>query len=229
MLNKYVQHREEERESIKRQKEIAEMFSDSNFSSDARYTKDTFIEGKCIIRSNANIKDSKIGFGTLIGFNSDLYNSKIGRFCSIASNVKICPFTHPSDFVSTNVSFYNTINTNVPFGKSKTDVKESLTTPDGYFTEIGNDVWIGEDVLIKGGVKIGDGAIIGMRALVTKDVPPYAIVGGVPAKIIRNRFDEKTVDALLKIQWWNWPVDLIDERREDFADIESFIKKYSNR
>lgn len=69
---------------------------------------------------------------------------------------------------------------------------------------IGNDVWIGYDAVVMAGVHIGDGAIIGTRAVVTKDVPPYAIVGGVPAKIIRMRFDSETVSQLLELQWWNW-------------------------
>ena len=69
---------------------------------------------------------------------------------------------------------------------------------------IGNDVWIGYEAVILSGVTIGDGAIIGTRAVVTKDVPPYTIVGGVPAKSIRKRFDEKVIEALLKIKWWDW-------------------------
>lgn len=72
------------------------------------------------------------------------------------------------------------------------------------FEQIGNDVWIGYEAVIFAGVKIGDGAIIGTRAVVTKDVPPYTVVGGVPAKPIKKRFDDKTIDTLLDIQWWNW-------------------------
>ena len=74
---------------------------------------------------------------------------------------------------------------------------------------IGNDVWIGYEAVIMSGVTIGDGAIVGTRAVVTKDVPPYAIVGGVPAKIIRKRFDDKTIGTLLRLQWWNWPPEKI--------------------
>lgn len=74
---------------------------------------------------------------------------------------------------------------------------------------IGNDVWIGYEAVIMSGVTIGDGAIVGTRSVVTKDVPPYAIVGGVPAKIIRKRFDDKTISTLLRLQWWNWPPEKI--------------------
>ncbi|MDH6342506.1 acetyltransferase-like isoleucine patch superfamily enzyme [Parabacteroides sp. PFB2-12] len=76
---------------------------------------------------------------------------------------------------------------------------------------IGNDVWVGYEAVIMAGVHIGDGAIIGTRAVVTKDVPPYTIVGGVPAREIRKRFDEATISKLLKLQWWDWPVDKIQE------------------
>ena len=74
---------------------------------------------------------------------------------------------------------------------------------------IGNDVWIGYDAVIMSGVKIGDGAIIGTRAAVTKDVPPYTIVGGIPAKVIRKRFSNDTISKLLEIKWWDWPAEKI--------------------
>jgi virginiamycin A acetyltransferase len=74
---------------------------------------------------------------------------------------------------------------------------------------VGNDVWIGYEAVILSGVKIGNGAIIGTRAVVTKDVPPYTIVGGIPARPIKKRFDEETIEALQKIEWWNWPFEKI--------------------
>ena len=79
-------------------------------------------------------------------------------------------------------------------------------------TVVGNDVWIGYEAVILAGVKIGDGAIIGARAVVTKDVPPYTIVGGVPAKFIRKRFSDEVIDALLRLKWWELPPDRILER-----------------
>ena len=79
---------------------------------------------------------------------------------------------------------------------------------------IGNDVWIGYEAVIMSGVTIGDGAIIGTRAVVTKDVPPYAIVGGSPARVLKKRFSDDIIDKLLKIKWWNWPVEKITRNLE---------------
>lgn len=99
---------------------------------------------------------------------------------------------------------------------------------DSYGTvEIGNDVYMGVGVTIIGNVKIGDGAVVGAKAVVTKDVEPYSVVVGAPARRVRYRFEKKTRDALLRIKWWNWDDNKILERLEDFYDIKKFVKKYS--
>ena len=107
----------------------------------------------------------------------------------------------------------------------KSKFKEFLTV-DNRYVIIGNDVWIGEGVTIKGGIKIGDGAIIAMNSCVTKDVPPYAIVGGVPAKIIRYRFTDEQIRLLLDFQWWNKPIDWIQLHADEFENISDFINKH---
>ena len=92
---------------------------------------------------------------------------------------------------------------------------------------IGNDVWIGTNATILPGVNVGDGAVIGTEAVVTKDVPPYAIVGGNPAKIIKYRFDEETIAKLLQIKWWDLSHKMIIENIDQFFDVEDYINQFN--
>ena len=209
------------------QRVLKTRFVNSVVSSSCLYNNETSLEGENIIRDRVDIRSSSVGKCSYICGGSNLPNCNIGAFCSISSGVHIQPWTHPITFVSTYPGFFDTCN-NLPFGKGEKEFDESLICDDGHFTIIGNDVWIGENVTIKGGVKIGDGAIIGMNSLVTKDVPPYAIVGGNPAKIIRYRFDEDTIHKLLEIKWWDWPLEVIKERRELFTDINRFIELFGS-
>lgn len=131
----------------------------------------------------------------------------IGKFCSIACGAKFI-------FTSANHTL-NSLST-YPFPLfweewqlNKADVCQAWDNRGDII--IGNDVWIGYEAVIMSGVTIGDGAIIGTRAVVTKDVPPYTIVGGVPAKPIRLRFPQDVIDQLLHLQWWNWPLDKIQQ------------------
>lgn len=127
----------------------------------------------------------------------------IGRFCSIACGAKFM-------FTSGNHSMQSLANYTFPifFDEWGLDAKDICDAWDNKGdTVIGNDVWIGYEAVIMPGVKIGDGAVIGTRALVTKDVPPYTIVGGVPAKPICRRFDDATVEKLEALRWWDWDED----------------------
>lgn len=92
-------------------------------------------------------------------------------------------------------------------------------------TTIGNDVWIGWGVLIKGGVTIGNGAVIGARSVVTKDVPPYAVVAGVPAKVIKYRFEQEKIDLLQQLQWWDWDIDQIYENLDRLRNFDPTLLK----
>lgn len=125
---------------------------------------------------------------------------KIGKFCSIACGTKFL-------FTSANhaLGSLSTYTFPIFFEEWGLDAKNIRSAWDNKGDiVIGNDVWIGYEAVILSGVTIGDGAIIGTRAVVTKDVPPYTIVGGVPAKPIRRRFDDETVDELLRLRWWDW-------------------------
>lgn len=185
----------------------------------------TVFEGANVMHKNVCVSSAHVGYGTYIGENSSLPNCHIGRFCSIASNVKVVTATHPtSKFVSTSPMFFSTLKQSGKTFCKKNKFNEFLKVDDRYLI-IGNDVWIGEGVTIKGGVRIGDGAIVAMNACVTKDVPPYAIVGGVPAKIIRYRFTDEQIKFLLEFKWWNKSLDWIEKHAEIFVDIETFIGK----
>ncbi|MCI7644059.1 MAG: CatB-related O-acetyltransferase [Lentisphaeria bacterium] len=134
-------------------------------------------------------------------------NLKIGKFCSVAAGAKFI-------FNAANHTLHSLSTYPFPIVNQQWGVP-GLKTTDAWDNHgdivIGNDVWIGFDALVMAGVTIGDGAIIGARVVVTKDVEPYAIVGGVPAKLIRRRFDMATITELLKLQWWNWPPEKIKQ------------------
>lgn len=145
----------------------------------------------------------------------------IGKFCSIACGAKFL-------FNSANHSLASLSTYPFPlfveeWGLEWENVTEAWDNKGDIV--IGNDVWIGYEAVILAGVTVGDGAIIGTRALVTKDVPPYTIVGGVPAKPIRKRFDEETIEKLLRVKWWNWPEEKIKENLDTIQSghIKEFL------
>jgi len=169
------------------------------------------------IYPQALISNSKIGKFTYVCPNTNIINTKVGSFCSIASGVRCGGGFHPSrDFISTNPIFYSTL--------GQTNI---VVTDKDYFEElkpieIGHDVWIGTNAIILDGVKIGTGAIIGAGAVVTKDVEPYAIVGGIPAKLIRYRFDREQINKLLnEIKWWEHDLEWIQKNYKLMHNISN--------
>ena len=145
----------------------------------------------------AEIINSKIGNYSYVGKRSILYNTTIGNYCSIANDVRICLGKHPVTFFSTNPflfdeSFYNY------YKNSNEKIKNSI----GKVT-IENDVWIGANVTIVDNVTIGTGAVVAAGSVVTKNVKPYSIIGGVPAKIIKYRFSKNVINQISKTKWYN--------------------------
>lgn len=147
-------------------------------------------------------------------------NVKVGKFCSIGPNVTIGLGNHNYKFITTHPILYNSNYKFIIKNHNLPDKKEE--------TIIGNDVWIGANSNIKRGIKIGNGVVVAMNSVVTKDIPDYAIVAGVPAKIIKYRFDKKQIEELLKIQWWNNDENIIKKQVNFFYSIDEFINKYNS-
>lgn len=140
----------------------------------------------------------------------------IGKYCSVADGVRFVFGEHRLDHIS---SFPFKA---ICFG----DEPHAEALSKGHIV-VGNDVWIGVNAVILSGNRIGHGAVVAAGAVVTRDVPPYAVVGGVPAQILRYRFSPERIDALLEIQWWDWPLEKIRENLSLFyGDADAFIQKH---
>lgn len=162
----------------------------------------------------------KIGKYSFVGINSyvDKSTESIGSFCSIAMNAKISLQNHPHEWISTHPFTYR---------KKYGFVPENIDI-DGVNTKktiIGNDVWIGASVTILAGVSVGDGAIIGANSLVTKDIEPYSIVSGTPARHIRYRFEADMITKIQQSQWWNWDDKKIQANLSKFRNTKEFLKE----
>lgn len=173
------------------------------------------------IGDNCHCMNSIIGDHSYLNSSTNLVNVTIGKFCSIATNVKIGMGSHPTHLVSTHPAFYSN-------NKAFETFSDNMQYDEYKNTIIGNDVWIGDDVTIVGGIVIGDGSIIATGAVVTKDIPPYAIYGGVPAKLIKFRFDQLTIEQLLKIKWWEKDIAWIRKNYRLFLNMEDFIKIFED-
>jgi len=194
--------------------------------SGAIFSHRTVFEGRSRIHRNTVVSDSFIGVGTYIAPNSKLIKTKIGRFCSIGSNVQSYIGRHPAtEYVSTHPAFFST-KKQAGFTfvcEDRFEEHRYLDQGRRYVVEIGCDVWIGNNVMIMDGVRIGDGAVIGAGAVVTRDIEPYSIVGGIPAKIIKYRFDKQTIGRLLEFKWWEKGYDWAAQNAELFSDVKKFM------
>ena len=172
-------------------------FKDSNIDRNCCIDTASEIASHCHILQNTLILNSSINSYSYVGVNSIVQNARIGSFCSIANDVFIGLGSHPTNYFSTSPLFYKATNTfQIKF------IEEDIKFSEYIAIEIGNDVWLGARAIVMDGIKIGDGAIVAAGAVVTKDIPPYAIVGGVPAKIIRYRFKSEKIQYLLNSKWW---------------------------
>jgi phosphonate metabolism protein (transferase hexapeptide repeat family) len=168
------------------------------------------------------IVESVIDDYTYLAGDNQIIYSEIGKFCSIASHARINPGNHPMDRVTQHHMTYR----RVEYGFADSDDAAFFEWRREHKCVIGHDVWIGHAAIIMPGVNIGTGAVIGSGAVVTKDVEPYAIAVGVPARVIRKRFDDATIEKLLRIAWWNWDRATLEEHFEELNDVNAFVEHH---
>jgi phosphonate metabolism protein (transferase hexapeptide repeat family) len=192
------------------------------------------------IDPTAKVIDSSIGAWTQIAHDVSFYRSElgdysyimqhgqvmessIGKYCSIASFVRLNPGNHPLERVSSHHMTYRA----KQYGLAASDDDDFFVWRKAHPVQIGHDVWIGHNVTVLPGVTIGNGAAIGAGAVVTKDVEPYTVMVGVPAKPLRARFSDSVIEQLEHIQWWHWSRSELEARFLDFRDMDAFLEKYS--
>ena len=163
------------------------------------------------------LRNVEIDDFTYIASNCNISNTIIGKFCSIGPNFCCGMGKHPISGISTSPSFYSALSPNEFSLVNEDKCQEEIQT------YIENDVFIGVNVTVLDGVRISNGAVVAAGSVVTKDVPPYAVVGGVPAKIIKYRFDESTIIRLLDTKWWNFDDENLRKVENYFFDIKSFF------
>lgn len=192
--------------------------------------RNSVFEGMNKIHPETSFKGN-LGYGSYIGSNCSL-SADIGRFTSIAPYVRCNPGLHPYSFpfVTTAPCFFSLNPSRSQNGSTfaTEQLYDELALFDrerGIAVNIGSDCWIGEGAFLVGGIKIGNGAVVLAHAVVTKDVPDYAIVGGVPAKIIRYRYDNETIEFLKSVKWWNNEIEWFKDNWKLMTDIE-LLKKY---
>lgn len=175
-------------------------------------------EGANRIGRKCELRNVSLGFASYIGNRTNLYDAKVGKYCSIGDDVDCIVGKHPTnEMISTHPAFYSTRGQAGVTYSEKNDFEEYTKIEDDYSFVIGNDVWIGSHVKLLEGVKIGDGAIIACGSIVTRNVKPYEIVGGVPARHIKYRFSMENIELLDKIQWW-------DESENNLKEITHLMK-----
>ncbi|MBI5849145.1 MAG: CatB-related O-acetyltransferase [Nitrospirae bacterium] len=199
---------------LKSRQRLGKLFPDVTFCGDGYADSSCVFEDHVTVHAGSRLINSSIGRYSYIAPNCRVKWARIGKFCSIGPGVHVGLGRHPSrGFVSCHPAFYATHNA----------ARVSFVTENVFEefvdTHVGSDVWIGMGALVLDGVRIGNGAIIGARAVVTRDVAPFAVVGGVPAKLIRFRFSEEQIAFLNDLHWWDKDVDWIREHAPLFRDI----------
>ena len=185
-------------------------------------TEETVFGAYIHIQAHCIFCDVTIGdYSYFAGYNQ-VYYATIGKFCSVASFARINTTNHPTyDRIAQHHFTYRSKR----FGFGEDDAEFFTQRKDKAVT-IGNDVWIGHNAIIMPDVNIGNGAVVGAGAVVTRNVEPYSVVAGVPARKVKMRFPDDLVVKIEQTKWWDWDYQTIKERLSDFRDIEAFVRKY---
>jgi acetyltransferase-like isoleucine patch superfamily enzyme len=189
-------------------------FSNAKIGLQCCINEQTVIGDNVRLLNNCLLNNSTIHAYTYIGKNSTIQNATIGKYCSIANDVCIGLGAHPLSFFSTSPLFYRVIN---PLQIEL--VSDNIKFDEYKHINIANDVWIGQSAIILDGITIGSGAVIAANSVVTKNVPPYAIVGGVPARIIKYRFSDDKIGKIMKSEWWTLTPNQIKNIMEELNSI----------
>ena len=177
---------------------------------------DNDIDRSVVIQRGAKVKYSTIGRHSYIGAGTNVERATIGNFCSIAGHCLIGMSSHTLDKLSTSPIFTIKVN-----GCHEQWTKENIVPGEQSMTTLGHDVWLGNRVMIKSGVHIGNGAVIGAGAVVVKDIPPFAVAVGVPAKVVKYRFDEETIAKIEELKWWDMSDEELKGKIELFQTSEN--------
>jgi acetyltransferase-like isoleucine patch superfamily enzyme len=179
---------------------------------------DSHIHPSSKVEPGSHVVGSTFDRHSYCGYDCSILYADIGAFCSLANHLTIGGAHHPLDYVSTSPVFLS----------HKDSVSEKFARHD-YLplvrTRIGNDVWVGDRAMIRAGVSIGDGAVVGMGSVVTRDVPPYAIVAGNPARLLRMRFEQRIIDGLLALRWWDYDDDELRRIGPLIPDPEALLRE----
>lgn len=185
--------------------------------------RDSTFGAYCEVGARTRVAETSFGDYSYVVSDADIIYATVGRFCSIAAHTRINPGNHPLERVALNHFTYRSS----AYGLGEDD-PDFFDWRRSFHATLGNDVWIGHGAVVLPGVSLGNGAAVGAGAVVSRDVPPYAIVVGAPARIVRYRFPPEIIAALERIAWWDWPHARLGAALADFRAMtaEAFCRKY---